>query len=138
MIWFTMANLTHFSLCGLAQAIDTHYWECKAEIAHKTGNPGPSGTKPDSKPNPKPNSCPGNPSSQSKNNSDLMQNKGSTSEQKEPTTDLPPKLGKDSKLTPQECQHHLDNNLCLCCGTMGHIMKDCPKAASYKAHATKN
>jgi len=56
---------TLVGLCGLAQAIDAHYWECKAEIAHKTGNPGPSGTKPDSKPDPKPNSHPGNTSSQS-------------------------------------------------------------------------
>jgi len=66
-----------------------------------------------------------------------MQNKGSTSEQKEPTTDPPLKLGKDSKLAPQECQHCLDNKLCLFCGTAGHIMKDCMKVASSKAHSAK-
>jgi len=66
-----------------------------------------------------------------------MQNKGSTSEQKEPTTDLPLKLGKDGKLTPQEHQCHLDNKLCLFCSTAGHIVKDCMKAASSKACSTK-
>src|SRR5882724_12455317 len=125
MIWFTMANLTHFSLCGLAQAIDTHYWECKAEIAHKMGNPGPSSTKPDSNPDLKPDSHPSNTLSQSKNNSGSMQNKGSTSEQKGPTSDALPKLSKDGKLTPQECQCHMDNKLCLFCSTAGHIAKDC-------------
>src|SRR5882724_1466518 len=47
---------TLVSLCGLAQAIDACYSEHKAKIACETGNPGPSGTKPNSKPNPKPDS----------------------------------------------------------------------------------
>src|SRR5882724_1273196 len=94
--------------------------------------------KPNSKPDLKPNSHPGNTSSQSKNHSGLMQNKGSASEQKEPTTDPPPKLGNYGKHTPQECQRHLDNKLCLFCCTAGHIVKDHMKAASSKAHASKN
>src|SRR5882724_6811420 len=115
---------TLISLHGLAQAIDAHYWECKAEIACETGNPGPSSTKPDSKPDPIPNSCPSN-TLQSKTNSGSTQNKGSTSEQKEPTSHALLKLSKDSKLTPQERQCHMDNKLCLFCGTAGHITKDC-------------
>ena len=41
----------------------------------------------------------------------------------------------DRKLTPQECQCHLDNKFCLFCGTTGHVTKDCPKSslASTKA-----
>ena len=66
-----------------------------------------------------------------------MQNKGGTSEQKEPTPDPLLKLSKDSKLMPQECQCHMDNKICLFCSTAGHITKDCMKAASSKAHATK-
>jgi len=128
---------TLIGLHGLAQAINAHYWECKAEIAHETGNPGPSSTNLNSKPDPKPDSHPGNTSSKSKNNSGSMQNKGSTSEQKEPASDALPKLGKDSKLTPWEHQHHMDNKLCIFCGTAGHIAKDCAKAASSKAHAVK-
>jgi len=45
---------TLVGLCGLAQSIDACYWECKSDIAQETGNPGPSGMKPNSKPNPKP------------------------------------------------------------------------------------
>jgi len=66
---------TLIGLCGLAQAIDAHYWECKAKISHKTSNPGSSSTKPSNKPNPKPDSHSGNNSSQSKNNPGLTQTK---------------------------------------------------------------
>src|SRR5882724_7851868 len=85
----------------------------------------------------------GKGSSQSKqknNNSGSTQGKGSTSEQKKPTTpDLSLKLRKDRKLTPQERQRRLDNKLCLFCGTSGHVAKDCPKSssASSKARASK-
>jgi len=74
---------------------------------------------------------------QSKTNSGSTQNKGSISEQKEPTSDALLKLGKDSKLTPQECQCRMDNKLCLFCRTAGHITKDCAKAASSKPRAIK-
>src|SRR5882724_229800 len=93
--------------------------------------------KPNNKPNLKPNSHSGNNSSHSQNNPDSTQSKGSTYAQKEPTSDLPPKLGKEGKLTPQECQCHLGNKLCLFCGNSGHIAKDCLKAASFKACAAK-
>src|SRR5882724_3385575 len=57
-----------------------------------------------------------------------------------PSLPTSPKLGKDGKLTPQECRHHLDNKLCLFCGTAGHITKDCPKSslASAKAQVSKS
>src|SRR5882724_2456315 len=42
---FIKDNMVHHSkpntligLHGLAQAIDTHYWECQAKITHETGN----------------------------------------------------------------------------------------------------
>jgi len=75
-------------------------------------------------------------SKQKNNNSSSTQGKGSTSGQKKSTTpDLSSKLGKDGKLTPQEHQRHLDNKLCLFCGTAGHIAKDCPKSSSTSAKA---
>jgi len=39
----------------------------------------------------------------------------------------------------QERQCHLDNKLCLFCGTSGHFAKDCPKStsASSKARVSK-
>jgi len=61
-------------------------------------------------------------SKQNNSNSSSTQGKGSTSEQKKSTTpNLSMKLGKYRKLTPQEHQHHLDNKLCLFCGTAGHV-----------------
>lgn len=38
------------------------------------------------------------------------------------------KLGKDGKLTFRERQRRFDNNLCLCCGGVGHMVKECPKS----------
>jgi len=65
--------------------------------------------------------------------------KDSPSKQKEPASDYSSKLGKDGKLTSQEHQRRLDNNLCLFCGTSGHVTKDCskPSSAAAKAHAAK-
>src|SRR5882724_8558692 len=75
-------------------------------------------------------------SKQKNNNSSSTQGKGSSSEQKKSTTpDLSLKLRKDGKLTPQECQRHLDNKLFLFCGTTGHVTKDCPKSSSASAKA---
>src|SRR5882724_6142549 len=73
--------------------------------------------------------------SKQKNNSGSTQ--GNTSKPKETTSDLAPKLSKDGKLTPQEHQYQLNNNLCLFCGISGHVAKDCSKASIAKAHAAK-
>src|SRR5882672_10298187 len=108
-------------------------------ISHETGTSGFSrnkskhqseSSKSDSK------SGKGSLHSKQKNNSS---SKGSTSDQKKPDPDLSSKIGKDGKLTPQEQQHCLNNNLCLFCGTSGHIAKDCPKSslASSKAQVSK-
>jgi hypothetical protein len=37
------------------------------------------------------------------------------------------KVGKDGKLTPEECKHHLNSNLCLFCRTFGHKVTECRK-----------
>jgi len=123
----------------LAQLIDSRYWERRAEISRENGTSGSSGNKSEhqsdsSKSDSK--SGKGSSHSKQKNNSG---SKGSTSDQKKPDPDLSSKLGKDGKLTPQERQRRLDNNLCLFCGTSGHVAKDCPKSssASSKARASK-
>jgi len=61
-------------------------------------------------------------------------------QKKSTTPNLSSKLRKDGKLTPQECQCHLDNMLCLFCGTAWHITKDCQKSssASTKAQVSKS
>ena len=52
--------------------------------------------------------------------------------------DLTRKLGKDGKLTLQECQHRMDNSICLFCRKTGHVTKECPKpmAVTAQAHPT--
>ena len=127
------------------QAIDAHYWERKAEIACETPATNSSGNKSEKNDNNKSSSNKGKGSLQSKqknnNNSSSgsNQNKGNSSEPKKTSTpDYASKLGKDGKLTPQERQHHIDKNLCLCCGASGHRASDCPKGqAAAKACASK-
>ena len=81
----------------------------------------------------------GSSQSQQKNPPGSSQSKGSSSELRKFIPDLTSKLGKDGKLTPQECQHCMDKNLCLFCGAPGHVTKDCSKSTSVasKARAVK-
>jgi len=51
------------------------------------------------------------------------------------TSDMGNKLGKDGKLTPAERIRRFANNLCLFCGGVGHIAKECPKPSSSAAKA---
>ena len=59
----------------------------------------------------------------------------STSGTPKPPSDLASKLEADGRLTQQERQCRMDQNLCLFCGKPGHMAKDCNKAAAAKAHA---
>ena len=61
--------------------------------------------------------------------------KGKAPEKPKPDPDLTGKLSKDGKLTPQERQPRMDNSLCLFCGKMGHIAKECPKSTAIAAWA---
>jgi len=36
-------------------------------------------------------------------------------------------LGPDGRLTPLECQRHLDMGLCMRCGSTGYLARSCPK-----------
>ena len=65
-------------------------------------------------------------------NQSKWKGKGNTSKPNQ--EDISDKLGKDGKLTPQEHQRHIDQNLCLLCSRSGHKVLDCPK--STKAEAT--
>ena len=44
-----------------------------------------------------------------------------------PQVDLSSKLASNSKLTSDEHKKHLENNLCLYCGTGDHKLDSCPK-----------
>jgi Zinc knuckle len=45
----------------------------------------------------------------------------------------PDRLSKDGKLTPEEHQRRMDNQLCLVCAQSGHRARECPKAKSARA-----
>ena len=136
--------MTLSRLWKLMQAIDARYWEHKAEITCETPTANSSGNKSEKNDN-KLSSDKGKGSFQSKqkNNNNLSsgsnQNKANSSEPKKTSTpNYASTLGKDSKLTPQERQHCIDENLCLCCSASGHQETDCPKGqAAAKAHASK-
>ena len=92
-------EMTHFNrpstlqeLRDLVLRIDQRYWECKAELARKSG-PTPQTNGKFGNKSPKPE--PANEASGSKDNKKLKEHA-----QKGP--DLSDKLGKDGKLTPQE------------------------------------
>jgi len=122
--------LTLHRLRALCQEIDVCYWECKDEISHTTK------TQSTSSPT-KPSNSRGNSSNSSQeksktSNSPSSANSGSskmTSNQSSSGSrpDLTNKLGKDGKLTTDECKRHLDNNLCMFCRGTGHFTDNCPK-----------
>ena len=103
----------------LIQAIDHRYWEQKAEVTHEANPTSRVDPRNDPKTGKPPEATP----------------KGKAPENPKPGPDLTRKLGKDRKLTPQECQSHMDNSLCLFCGKTGHIAKECPKLTAITAWA---
>jgi len=121
--------LTLHGLRALCQEIDACYWERKDEISRTTK------TQSTSSPT-KPSNSGGNSSNSSQEksktgNASSSANSGSsktTSNQSSGSRpDLTNKLGKDGKLTTDECKRRLDNNLCMFCGGTGHFADNCPK-----------
>ena len=129
-----LKNLTHF--------IDARHWErlCKKSCSNKSNQSN----------NNKFNKKPQNSNSQPQPTASEPQQKQHKSNDKSNTssgTSTPAKstisnaLTKDGKLTQQEQQHHLTNNLCMYCGGVGNKASDCNKASSSaakaKGHAAK-
>src|SRR6266481_2554606 len=124
-------------LCKLVQAIDSCFWERKAEIVRNsitasTRQESKTESKADKKAPGAQSKLPGKP---------VEKSKGAPPEFSKATLEITGKLGRDGKLTPQERQHCLDNSLCLFCAKPGHIAKDCSKTSSSavkaRAAATK-
>jgi hypothetical protein len=119
----------------LAQSIDARYWERRSEINREApaSKSEPSkrleNTKPSDKPSTKPQE-----KRPSTNPPPRPSNPGSTSSNSK-TTDLSGKLGQDGKLTQEERNRRFANNLCLFCGGMGHMAKDCSKRTKSDAKA---
>ncbi len=131
---------TLLGLWKVVQAIDARYWERHAEVSCETTTATTSGHRSEKSDSSKTDTkSKGSSQSQQKSTPGSSQSKGSSSEPRKFIPDLTSKLGKDRNLTPQEHQHHMDKNLCLFCGTPGHVAKECPKSMSVasKAHAVK-
>jgi len=122
--------LTLNGLQALCQEIDAHYWERKDEISHMTKTQ--STSSPTKSSNSGGNSSNSGQEKSKAGNSPSSANSGSskgTSNQSSSGSrpDLTNKLGKDGKLTADECKRRLENNLCMFCGGTGHFADNCPK-----------
>ena len=115
-------------LRDLVLKINQRYWECKAKITHENG-PAPWTDKRPGNKSPKPESTIDTSGSKDKKKpKELTQKK----------LDLINQLGKDSKLTPQEYQWHMDGGLCLLYASNSHMIKDCPKSTWGRAAQATN
>jgi len=116
----------------LTQEIDARYWECKEEVTcqNKTSTSTSTNT-----PNTKSGKTDKGKSSGNAAQSSLLSTPTQKANKFGKTAELLNKLGKDGKLTSEECKHRFDMNLCMFCGATGHKAKDCPKSGSQAAKA---
>ena len=119
-------------LCKKAQNINAQYWEHSQEHSHEQNQCLANQQK-----TPSSNTTSNNSSSTAKSTTSSSGNTSQASGSKHrkskeaPKTqsmklDLTRKLDSCGKLTQQERQHHIDNNLCLFCGKSRHKVPDCP------------
>ena len=115
----------------LAQSIDARYWEHRSEIARETpanklqDKPSDKGKTPATPATPNTN-----PPKSGQSGTPWNTPAPTTSSTPKLASTLAPKLGKDGRLTQEERQRRMDNNLCFFCGKPGHIAKECLKATS--------
>ena len=130
-------------LCLKAQDADNINWMQEEEFHLESKNSGTSGNlnKKDSNKssnNSNTTSKPhNNPSSNNGSNSTLSKSTSKGSFKDKPKSNIADKLGQNGKLTRDECDHHMKEELCLYCGEKGHVAHDCPKSAAAKACAAK-
>ncbi|KIN99141.1 hypothetical protein M404DRAFT_30604 [Pisolithus tinctorius Marx 270] len=138
----TLHELRH-----LAQEIDAHYWERKEEVQQASKHQGLSNSSNNKSGSSSNNSQPRTGQEKAKTgNNNNNNNSGSSpkpasskpgnSNNSNSSKPEPSKLGKDGKLTPEECKRRIDGNLCMFCRGSGHFADKCPeKAAKAKARA---
>jgi hypothetical protein len=126
-----------------AQQMDARHWERVREKSRAKRVPTKS-DKPSADANKKFTSQSNNNSGNSgkkdnrnKSNSNQKSNAtGSASDSAPPKKpSISDKLGKDGKLTSTERQRRFDQNLCMFCGGVGHMAKDCNKSGSSASKA---
>jgi hypothetical protein len=126
----------------LAHAIDSRHWERLREKSRSgKSKSDDKSDKPDSKiDNASKSEKKGGNSGSGSGNGNHNRKKGkpdsgNKSSSSGTSASISDKLGKDGKLTHQERQRRFDNNLCMFCGGVGHVAKDCPKSTSSASKA---
>jgi len=119
-------------LCILTQEINAQYWEHKQEVARQNKTSTSTSTN---TPNTKSDKTDKGKSLGNAAQSSLLSTQTQKSNKLGKTAELLDKLGKDGKLTSEECKRRFDMNLCMFCGATGHKAKDCPKSGSQTAKA---
>jgi Retrotransposon gag protein len=115
----------------LAHSIDARHWERSREKSRSDkgkSDSGKSDPKSDKKTPASGNSNPNHKNTQNNKSAKPAPSSGNSAS-------LSDKLGKDGKLTPQERQRRFENNLCMFCGKVGHMAKDCLKSSSSASKA---
>jgi hypothetical protein len=127
---------TLLELKTAAHAIDARYWERSREKA-RTGNPSSGKSEHKSDKRPVQTTLSSHPGSKSNFENRKPEGKSERPDKSNKPAFRPhvEKLGKDGKLTQEERRRRFDNNLCMFCGGVGHIAKDCPKSTSSSAKA---
>jgi len=119
----------------LAQTIDTRYWERKSEVARQTKTSTTSSSNSTSKGNSSASSD-SKGKTKEKDNKNKSSDKSKSSSSAKPTSsETPAHLGKDGKLTEEECQRRIKDKLCMFCRQPGHMARDCPKSTSKSSKA---
>jgi hypothetical protein len=133
-----------------AQNADTRYWEQKVELAQennsgKTEKANDKSSSSSSNNNNNASSSNNNSNNNSSKKNDKKSGKGQKQQnsgkqqqasRSTPKNDLSSKLDSSGKLTQQDCQCQMNNNLCLFCGKGSHKVSKCRlKDNSSKVHA---
>jgi hypothetical protein len=118
----------------LAQTIDARYWERKAESARDSNRftPAPSTPRVSTANSATPSFASRNTPAKSAPTPTPAQHSATQTPRRPHLAD---KLGQDGKLTPAERKRRMDNKLCMFCGGVGHMAKECRRASSSAAKA---
>ena len=111
----------------LTQEINARYWEHKEEVARQNKTSTSTSTN---TPNTKSGKTNKGKSLGNAAQSSLSSTPTQKSNKSGKTTELSDRLGKDGKLTSDECKRRFNMNLCMFCGATGQKAKDCPKSGS--------